>query len=122
MAKVKIGIIGGTGLDNPDIIEHRKENVISTPYGIAEVVTGSISGVECVSCAQHVINCERHASINFVSGFARSTWKISFIVTEQRQLPCEHSRFEDSRLQPCHRHHRHWQLETRNRTRRHCRS
>jgi purine nucleoside phosphorylase len=37
MAKIRIGIIGGTGLDNPDIIENRKENVISTPYGIAEV-------------------------------------------------------------------------------------
>jgi 5'-methylthioadenosine phosphorylase len=49
MVKIRIGIIGGTGLDNPDIIENRKENVISTPYGIAEVVQGSVAGVECVS-------------------------------------------------------------------------
>lgn len=49
MARVKIGVIGGTGLDNPDIMENRKENIISTPYGSAEVVVGTISGVECVS-------------------------------------------------------------------------
>lgn len=49
MSKVKIGIIGGTGLDNPDIMEHRKESIISTPYGSAEVVQGSIKGVACVS-------------------------------------------------------------------------
>jgi 5'-methylthioadenosine phosphorylase len=49
MSAVKIGIIGGTGLDNPDIIEKRKESIISTPYGSAEVVQGTISGVPCVS-------------------------------------------------------------------------
>lgn len=48
MSRVKIGIIGGTGLDNPDIIENRKENIISTIYGSAEVVLGTIGGVECV--------------------------------------------------------------------------
>lgn len=46
---VKIGIIGGTGLDNPDIMENRKEKIINTPYGSAEVVLGSIKSVECVS-------------------------------------------------------------------------
>lgn len=35
---VKIGIIGGTGLDqDPDIIEGRKEGIISTPYGETEI-------------------------------------------------------------------------------------
>lgn len=49
MSKVKICIIGGTGLDNPDIIEHRKEIVISTPYGSSNIVEGTINGVDCVS-------------------------------------------------------------------------
>lgn len=66
MNKVKIGIIGGTGLDNkPDLIENRKESIISTNYGSVEILEGlfiifykvfplifhflgKISGVECV--------------------------------------------------------------------------
>lgn len=46
-------IFAGTGLDNPDIIESRKESIISTPYGSAEVVQGTISGVACVLLARH---------------------------------------------------------------------
>lgn len=46
---VKIGIIGGTGLDNnPDLIEGRKVANIDTKYGSVEVVEGRIRGVECV--------------------------------------------------------------------------
>lgn len=49
MTKVKIGIIGGTGLDNkPDLVENRKESIISTSYGSVLVIEGKISGVECV--------------------------------------------------------------------------
>ncbi len=35
MAKfqVKIGIIGGTGSDDPDILDDRKEQFVDTPYG-----------------------------------------------------------------------------------------
>lgn len=29
----KIGIIGGTGLDDPDILEGRTEKYVDTPYG-----------------------------------------------------------------------------------------
>ena len=30
---VKIGIIGGSGLDNPDILKDAKEINVETPYG-----------------------------------------------------------------------------------------
>jgi len=53
MTKVKVGIIGGTGLDNPDIIENRKERIISTPFGSSEIVEGTINGVDCVLVARH---------------------------------------------------------------------
>jgi len=33
MAKVKIGIIGGSGMNDPDIFKERKEKRVSTPYG-----------------------------------------------------------------------------------------
>jgi purine nucleoside phosphorylase len=51
MTKVKIAIIGGTGLDNkPELIENRKESIITTAYGSVELIEGMIRGVECVSC------------------------------------------------------------------------
>ena len=51
--KVKVGIIGGTGLDNnPDLLTHRAEKVIDTPYGSVPVIEGVISGVNCV-CIIH---------------------------------------------------------------------
>lgn len=50
--KVKVGIIGGTGLDNnKELIENREEKVINTPYGNVPVISGLISGVECVCCS-----------------------------------------------------------------------
>lgn len=48
--QVKVGIIGGTGLDNNrELIEKRTEKVIETPYGSVPVIEGIISGVNCVS-------------------------------------------------------------------------
>ena len=32
-AAVKIGIIGGTGLDDPEILEGRTEKYVDTPFG-----------------------------------------------------------------------------------------
>ncbi|XP_071799796.1 S-methyl-5'-thioadenosine phosphorylase-like [Asterias amurensis] len=57
MAKVqvKIGIIGGTGLDNPDILVDKKEEFVDTPYGKPSdaLMTGTISGIQCVLLARH---------------------------------------------------------------------
>lgn len=33
MLPVQIGIIGGSGLDDPDILEGRTERYVDTPYG-----------------------------------------------------------------------------------------
>lgn len=30
---LQIGIIGGTGMDDPDILKNREEKQVSTPYG-----------------------------------------------------------------------------------------
>lgn len=53
--KVKIGIIGGSGMDDPDILENRQEKRVSTPYGEPSdvLVLGKIAGVECVLLARH---------------------------------------------------------------------
>ncbi|PNF40251.1 S-methyl-5'-thioadenosine phosphorylase [Cryptotermes secundus] len=53
--KVKIGIIGGTGLDDPDILENRKETSVTTPFGNPSdvLIEGKIDGVDCVLLARH---------------------------------------------------------------------
>ncbi|XP_053963439.1 S-methyl-5'-thioadenosine phosphorylase-like [Anastrepha ludens] len=52
---IKVGIIGGSGLDDPDILEGRQEKTVTTPFGSpADVlVEGTISGVRCVLLARH---------------------------------------------------------------------
>ncbi|XP_025108953.1 S-methyl-5'-thioadenosine phosphorylase-like [Pomacea canaliculata] len=55
MAKVKIGIIGGSGLDNPSLLENRMEKLVDTPYGKPSdaLIIGTISGIDCVLLARH---------------------------------------------------------------------
>ncbi|XP_050312836.1 S-methyl-5'-thioadenosine phosphorylase-like [Anthonomus grandis grandis] len=53
--KAKIGIIGGTGLDNPDLLKDRTEKVVSTPYGTPSdaLILGSVEEVPVVILARH---------------------------------------------------------------------
>ncbi|KAF7271755.1 hypothetical protein GWI33_015398 [Rhynchophorus ferrugineus] len=55
MAQIKIGIIGGSGLDDPDILKNRIEKSVSTPYGEPSdvMILGEIGGVVCVLLARH---------------------------------------------------------------------
>lgn len=55
MVIVKIGIIGGSGLDNPDILKDVKEINVSTPYGkpTSPLRSGKINDVEIVLIARH---------------------------------------------------------------------
>eukprot|EP00123_Amoebidium_parasiticum_P016328 comp23391_c0_seq1/m.38759 comp23391_c0_seq1/g.38759 ORF comp23391_c0_seq1/g.38759 comp23391_c0_seq1/m.38759 type:complete len:288 (-) comp23391_c0_seq1:343-1206(-) len=52
---VKVGIIGGTGLDNPDIFTERSEKFVDTPFGKPSdaLILGKIKGVDCVLLARH---------------------------------------------------------------------
>jgi 5'-methylthioadenosine phosphorylase len=52
---MKIGIIGGSGLDNPDILEKPQDQEIDTPYGKPNSTLrhGSIKGREVVLLARH---------------------------------------------------------------------
>jgi 5'-methylthioadenosine phosphorylase len=53
----KIGIIGGSGLDNPDLLKEVEEITLETPYGApsAPLKQGKISGREVVILARHGI-------------------------------------------------------------------
>ena len=50
-----IGIIGGSGLDNPDIFSNPQDEKITTPYGdpSSELKHGTIEGVEVIILARH---------------------------------------------------------------------
>jgi len=53
--KIKIGVIGGSGLDDPKILLNPKELAIRTPYGKPsnKLVTGTIAGKSVVILARH---------------------------------------------------------------------
>ena len=52
---VKIGIIGGSGLDDPDILKDPKDNEVSTPFGkpSAPLKEGKINGIDVAILARH---------------------------------------------------------------------
>ncbi|UCD34426.1 MAG: S-methyl-5'-thioadenosine phosphorylase [Nitrospiraceae bacterium] len=52
---IKIGIIGGSGLDNPDILKEAQEIPAQTPFGLpSSVLTcGAIGGVDVAIIARH---------------------------------------------------------------------
>jgi 5'-methylthioadenosine phosphorylase len=55
MSDMKVGIIGGSGLDNPDFIEHVREKNVTTPYGLPSdtLKVGVIRGVDTVLLSRH---------------------------------------------------------------------
>jgi len=68
MSKVKVGIIGGTGLDNPEIFTKNGEVSVTTPYGnpSSSLITGQLHGVDVVLLARHGRNHETNPTgINY---------------------------------------------------------
>mgnify|MGYP000240433462 CR=1 FL=1 len=51
----RIGIIGGSGLDNPDILDHPRDSTVNTAWGSpsAALKSGQIAGVDVVLLARH---------------------------------------------------------------------
>lgn len=52
---VKVGIIGGSGLDDPKILKDVKEIKVETPYGLptSVLICGAIEGIDVVIIARH---------------------------------------------------------------------
>ena len=52
---IKVGIIGGSGLENPDILKSPEERNTETPYGVpsSSLLTGKINGTEIVLLSRH---------------------------------------------------------------------
>lgn len=60
MLSVQIGIIGGSGLDDPDILEGRTERYVDTPYGKVRFLCGSSHltwGFSCIKTGHTYICC-----------------------------------------------------------------
>ncbi|XP_018334247.1 S-methyl-5'-thioadenosine phosphorylase [Agrilus planipennis] len=55
MFPVKVGIIGGSGLDNPDIFKSRSEKRVTTIFGDPSdiLIEGTLGDVPCVLLARH---------------------------------------------------------------------
>ncbi len=55
MAKIKVGIIGGSGMDDPHLMKNKKEKKVKTPYGnpSSALTVGKIEGVDTVILARH---------------------------------------------------------------------
>jgi len=56
MAKnLKIGIIGGSGLENPEILENYKEIEVDTPFGkpSSKLICGNLFGIDVVIISRH---------------------------------------------------------------------
>lgn len=75
---IKIGIIGGSGLDNPDIIESPKEVTIDTPYGSCSsaLKEGKIKGVNVALLSRHGID---HSIIPSNVNFRANIWALHTI-------------------------------------------
>ncbi|MBI1810813.1 MAG: S-methyl-5'-thioadenosine phosphorylase [Nitrospirae bacterium] len=55
MAKIKVGIIGGSGMDDPRLMKNKKEKKVKTPYGnpSSALTAGKIEGVDTLILARH---------------------------------------------------------------------
>jgi 5'-methylthioadenosine phosphorylase len=52
---IRIGIIGGSGLENPEILQSSEEKFVETPYGVpsSSLLCGTINGIEIVILSRH---------------------------------------------------------------------
>jgi len=52
---IRIGIIGGSGLENPEILQHFEEKHVETPYGTpsSSLIFGSLNDTEIVILSRH---------------------------------------------------------------------
>jgi 5'-methylthioadenosine phosphorylase len=55
MGRLKIGIIGGSGLENPELLQDYKEIDVDTPFGkpSSKLITGKLFGVDVAIISRH---------------------------------------------------------------------
>ncbi|XP_021359797.1 S-methyl-5'-thioadenosine phosphorylase-like [Mizuhopecten yessoensis] len=75
---VKIGIIGGSGLSDPDLLKNGAEQEVDTPFGKPSdsLKTGEIAGVPCVLLARHG---RSHATMPTNVNFRANIWALKMV-------------------------------------------
>jgi 5'-methylthioadenosine phosphorylase len=55
MVNIKVGIIGGSGMDDPQLMKDKREKTVKTPYGepSSPLMVGRINNVDTVILARH---------------------------------------------------------------------
>ncbi|XP_065204554.1 S-methyl-5'-thioadenosine phosphorylase-like [Planococcus citri] len=72
---IKVGIIGGSGLDDPDILQNAIAKEVNTPFGkpSSALVEGTIGGVPCVVLSRHG---KKHNIIPSNVNFRANIWAL----------------------------------------------
>ncbi|VDM33574.1 unnamed protein product [Hydatigera taeniaeformis] len=75
LSNIKVGIIGGSGLDDPRILENQSAYFATTPFGEPsdELLEGTISGVPCVLLPRHG---RRHSIMPGNVNFRANIWAL----------------------------------------------
>lgn len=75
---VKIGIIGGSGLDDPALLERADEVTPETPYGApsSAITTGALRGVEVAIIARHG---KKHTIYPSAVNFRANIWALKSV-------------------------------------------
>lgn len=77
---MKLAIIGGTGVYNPDILDKVEEQEILTPYGEVSYVSGCYQGKEIVFMARHG---KKHSIPPHLINYRGNIWALKKLGVEQ---------------------------------------
>ena len=76
----KIGVIGGTGVENPELMQGFEQKVISTPYGDALCNVGEMFGNQVVFVSRHGVE---HNMPPHKVNYRANIWALKSLGTEE---------------------------------------
>ncbi|MFZ5824457.1 MAG: S-methyl-5'-thioadenosine phosphorylase [Bacillota bacterium] len=79
-SKVRLAIIGGTGVYDPRILENIREEIITTPYGDAKVRIGTYQGEAVAFLARHGTN---HSVPPHLINYRANIWALKMLGVER---------------------------------------
>ncbi len=78
--RIRLAIIGGTGVYDPRILENIREEIITTPYGDAKVRIGTYAGEEVAFLARHGTN---HSVPPHLINYRANIWALKMLGVER---------------------------------------